>query len=271
MGVAGAVKKQIRRHIGLWPALEMKNKLAAATKTPGLSFFEDAEVARLKKEIGYTPAARIACIIPTFKRPNSLVAAVSSILRQTRRDFVVIVVDDGGGLPVLPTDPRIHAVTLSRNTAVVGVVRNVAVRLTSSRYITFLDDDNTWEPNHLEVAVEALEGDADLIYTSIRRRRPDGSDLDILSGDFDRRKFSDASCWVDMNAIALKRDAFKPFSRILRSKNTFPKEDWEFVWRVSADAKVVHIPTVTVNYLVNPDSYYTAWKTGPLEYAATAT
>jgi glycosyltransferase involved in cell wall biosynthesis len=262
MGVAGAVKKQIRRHIGLWPALEMKNRVAAATKTPGLSFFEDAEVARLKKEIGYTPAARIACIVPTFKRSKGLVSAVNSILRQTRQDFVIIIVDDGGGLPALPADPRIHAVSLSRNTKVLGLVRNVGARLTSSRYIAFLDDDNSWEPNHLDVAVAALEGDADLIYTSIRRRRPDGSDLDILSGDFDRRKFSDASCWVDANAIALKREAFKPFSRIPRTKKTFPKEDWEFVWRVSGNSKVVHIPTVTVNYLVNPESYFTAWKAG---------
>jgi GT2 family glycosyltransferase len=271
MGVAGAVKKQIRRHIGLWPALEMKNRVQAATKMPGLSFFEDAEVARLKKEIGYTPAACIACIVPTFKRPESLVAAINSILRQTRRDFIVIVVDDGGGLPALPTDPRIYAVSLSKNTAVVGFVRNVGARLTSSRYIAFLDDDNAWEPNHLEIAVAALEGGADLIYTSIRRRLQDGSDLDILSGDFDRRKFSDASCWIDINAVALKRDAFKQFSRIPRTKKTFPKEDWEFVWRISANARVVHVSTVTVNYLVNPESYYTAWKRATLEYAVGAT
>ncbi|WP_231591453.1 glycosyltransferase [Saccharothrix sp. ST-888] len=36
------------------------------------------------------------------------------------------------------------------------MVRNVGIRLSSSRYVAFLDDDNEWEPDHLGPAVGAL-------------------------------------------------------------------------------------------------------------------
>ena len=253
------IKKFIRRTIGLWPALEWRNRLVMAWRLPGIIRFENAEVARLKSQLGTVPTARIACIIPTYKRPEGVVAAINSILAQELQDFVIIVVDDGAGLPDLPKDPRLFAVSLSRNCAVLGVVRNVGIRLTESKILAFLDDDNVWTPRHLAVVISALEDDADLVYTAVRRRRPDGTELDILSKSFERRRFSDESAWVDANAVALRRSACPLFSRLPRTRATFPKEDWEFVWRASRHARVKHLPDVTVEYLVNPGSFYTTW------------
>ncbi len=253
------LKRWVRGTIGLWPALEMRNRIVMAPQLPRLARFENREVARLRIQLGTVPTAKIACIIPTYKRPEGLIAAINSILAQERQDFVIIVVDDGAGLPPLPSDPRLFAVSLSRNSAVLGLVRNVGVRLSNSEFVAFLDDDNVWTDQHLAVAVPALEKDAGLIYTAVRRRKPDGSELDVLSKEFDRRRFSDESCWVDANAIVLRRSAYLPFSRLPRTRATLPKEDWEFVWRVSGRAKVKHVPVVTVEYLVNPESFFTSW------------
>jgi glycosyltransferase involved in cell wall biosynthesis len=170
-----------------------------------------------------------------------------------------VVVDDGAGLPPLPDDPRLHAVSLSRNSAVLGLVRNVGLRLSQSRYVAFLDDDNTWTPQHLSLAVGALEDGADFVYTAVRRRTPDGAELDVLSKPFDRKRFADETSWVDANSMVLRRDACPLFSRLPRTRATFPKEDWEFAWRASRKARVVHVPTATVEYLVNPESFYTSW------------
>jgi glycosyltransferase involved in cell wall biosynthesis len=206
------------------------------------------------------PEATIACIIPTFKRPKGLLKAIDSVLAQRRQDFVIIVVDDGAGLPPLPADPRIFAVSLSRNSAVLGLVRNVGIRLSQSEYVAFLDDDNVWTERHLAAAIDGLERGADLVYTAVRRTKLDGSKLDILSKPFDRKRFSNETSWVDSNSVVLRRSSCPPFSRLPRTRYTLPKEDWEFVWRVSRRANVVHVPEVTVEYFVNPDSYYTSWK-----------
>jgi GT2 family glycosyltransferase len=260
MGFVKSIRTSIRKRIGLWPAREIWNSVVLGPRLPALIRFESREVMRLRSGLGRIPEAKIACIIPTFKRPQGLLKAIDSVLAQERQDFVIVVVDDGAGLPQLPADPRIFAVSLSRNSAVLGIVRNVGIRLSRSEYVAFLDDDNVWTPRHLSVAIDSLEKGADLAYTAVRRTRPDGSELDVLSKPFDRKRFSDETSWVDANSIVLRR-AFCPlFSRLPRTRATLPKEDWEFVWRASRRAKVVHVPEVTVEYLVNPGSYYTSWK-----------
>jgi Glycosyl transferase family 2 len=257
--IAQTTKRWIRRTIGLWPAMEWRNRIVMAGSLPGITRFENEEVARLSRQLGTVPTAQVACIIPTYKRPEGVIAAINSILAQERQDFVIIVVDDGAGLPVLPSDPRLFAVSLSRNSAVLGLVRNVGLRLSNSEFVAFLDDDNVWMPEHLTVAIRALQHDADMIYTAVRRCKSDGSELDILSKSFDRQRFSDETSWVDANAIVLRRSACPLFSRLPRTRATLPKEDWEFVWRVSRRARVKHLPAITVEYLVNPDSFYTSW------------
>lgn len=259
MGIVSSFKAVVRSKIGLWPAMEMWNLVTMAPALPRLIQFENKEVTRLRSELGVVPTARIACIIPTFKRPDRLMTAINSILAQDCQDFVIMVVDDGGGLFNLPRDPRIFPVSLSRNCAVAGLVRNVGIRLSNSEFIAFLDDDNTWKPQHLSLAIRAVEGGADLVYTAVRRLKPDGSQLDILSKPFNRRRFSDESAWVDTNAIVLRRSACPLFSRLPRTRKTLPLEDWQLVWRVSSRARVEHVPAITVEYLVNPESHYTIW------------
>ena len=134
-------------------------------------------------------------IITTYKRHDLLVRAIRSALDQTIKDTLVLVVDDGGGLPDLrmfASDPRLFACSLSDDMGFVSLGKNVGIRLTRLKYVAFLDDDNTWEPGHLAVALGALEGQRSsaapgYVYTAVMRNFPDGRLYDILSVDFDRR------------------------------------------------------------------------------------
>lgn len=255
-----ALRRAVRSRFGLWPVHELRNRVVMAHRLPALRRVEDAEVARLAApSTPSAPVAEVVTVVPTFRRPGMLVEAVRSALAQTVDDHRVIVVDDGGGLPELPADPRLTAVSLSRNTAVLGLVRNVGVRLTRSRFVAFLDDDNTWAPDHLEHALAALHGGADLVYTAVERRRPDGTLVDVLGRPWDRRAFRDGTPFVDVNAVVVRRDDRVRFSRLPRVKATLPKEDWEFVHRLSGSREVRHVPEPTVRYLVNDGSYYTSW------------
>ncbi len=260
----GWLRRRLRRRFGLWPVLELRNKVVLGRSVPRYRRFETAEVHRLRAEVGELPSALVATVVPTYRRPEMLLAAVRSALAQTVRDQVVVVVDDGGGeIPPLPDDPRLVAVSLSRNTHRLGLVRNVGIRLTHSRYVAFLDDDNEWYPNHLESALERLEtASAGLVYTAVERRWPDGTLLDVLSEDFDRRAFADSTQAVDANSLVVRRGPRVRFSIIRRVTRTLPKEDWEFVWRMSRRLRVEHVSTPTVRYLLNDASYYTVWGGG---------
>jgi hypothetical protein len=268
-----AAKRQLRRIFGRNRLLELRNKVMLGHTAVGLRRFEDAEVARLAALFPARPTALVAVVTATYQRPELLLRSVESVLCQTIDNLVLVVVDDGGGLPDLPKDPRLIAVSLSRNINVLGVVLNVGIRLSQSQYVAFLDDDNEWAPNHLDHAIKALLGEREvqaakrprrerapeLVYTALDRRLPDGSVLDVLSVPFDRHAFADGEPTVDTNAIVVRRTPRLHFSRIRRAKDVHPREDWEFAWRLSRKHHVGHVPEPTVRYLVNPQSYYSDW------------
>ncbi|MFI9828776.1 glycosyltransferase family 2 protein [Streptomyces sp. NPDC051913] len=239
---------------------EARNKVLLAPSAVRLRRIENAEVRRLAAAFPSPPSARVATVIATHRRPEALLAAVRSALAQTVRDQVVIVVDDGAGLPELPADPRLFAVSLSRNTGVAGVVRNVGIRLTRSRYVAFLDDDNLWEPDHLERALAVLDvpDGPDAVYTALRRVLPDGSEKDILSVPYDRHRSARES-FLDTNAFVARRTRSLHFSRLRRTPEVLPREDWELIHRYGRGHRVRHVPHPTVRYLVNPASFYTDW------------
>jgi hypothetical protein len=245
------------------PVYESRNKVLGAPAAFNNLRFQREEVRRLGRQVlnGGRVEARVLVVIPTFKRPDGVVRAIESVLSQTFGELAIVVVDDGAGLPAeLPSDPRLTAVSLSRNTATLGLVRNVAIHLANSEFIAFLDDDNVWTHDHVATAIGTLEGDSSLgaVYTSLSRRRPDGSELDVLGMPFDRGLLR-WQPYVDANSVVVRRSSNVDFSVVPRNKSTLPKEDWDYVWRLSRRAKIAHIPSVTVHYTVNPDSYYTSW------------
>jgi glycosyltransferase involved in cell wall biosynthesis len=257
------VRAAVRRLLRPWrfPILETRNRILGIHAERRNLRFQRAEALRLQRLIGEPrPQACAVVVIPTYMRPDGLVKAIHSVLAQTFTDFVVIVVDDGGGLPELPEDPRLVAVSLSRNTATLGMVRNLGIGLAESEFIAFLDDDNVWTPDHLAIAVAALEADPGLtaVYTSVRRLWPDGTELDVLDKPFSRRRLRQEP-FVDANSIVVRRSSNCGYSVLPRGKKTHPKEDWEYVWRLSRRGRIAHLSKVTVLYAINPGSYFTTW------------
>jgi glycosyltransferase involved in cell wall biosynthesis len=238
---------------------EARSKITQARKVQLMRRFEDREVARLSSELQAIPPASVVTIIATYRRPELLPRAIQSALAQSVRDHVVVVVDDGGGLPDLPADPRLVAFSLQHNSGIAGVVRNVGIRLSRSEYVAFLDDDNEWEKNHLEVALEALQEDAqgerpDVVYTAVERVFTDGRVLDVLSTQFDRKLLA-GNAYIDTSSLVIRRFPELHFSRLLRTRLGIA-EDWELMFRLSRHMRIVHVPVKTVRYLVNPDSYF---------------
>jgi hypothetical protein len=106
--------------------------------------------------------------------------------------------------------------------------------------------------------MDALATENDLVYTALARLTPSGRKLDVVSAPFNRRTLIN-DAYVDTSAIVVRRGNGVLFSRLPRGRHTLPGEDWEFVYRLSRGARVAHIPIVTVDYLVNPESFYTPW------------
>jgi len=214
---------------------------------------ERQEVRRLSSR---TVRADVVTIIPTYRRPELLRAAVVSALAQDVADHAVIVVSDGEQVHAsLPDDPRLHVLELSRNTGVAGVVRNIGIRCSRSRYVAFLDDDNEWMPGHLAAIVTALDTGAHIAYTGVVRVLPGGREFDRLAEPYVRRTLRHRS-YIDVNTMGVHRHGNICFSRRRRYPQEMPGEDWVYAWRQSRRGSVVQLPECSVRYLINPDSYF---------------
>lgn len=96
-------------------------------------------------------------VIPTYNRPDFLPEAIDSVLNQTVDDLECIVVDDAGPIPAtVPHDPRVK---LIRHTSNGGepAARNTGIETARGRYVTFLDDDDVFTRERLQIALRGLE------------------------------------------------------------------------------------------------------------------
>jgi len=103
----------------------------------------------------------VSVIIPTYNRAGIVSRAVQSVLDQTFRDFELIVVDDGSTdqtadvLSRYETLPGVSIIT-QKNKGV-SSARNAGLTAASGQLIAFLDSDDYWLPDKLEVQANFFE------------------------------------------------------------------------------------------------------------------
>jgi glycosyltransferase involved in cell wall biosynthesis len=110
---------------------------------------------------------RVSIVITTHNRPGLLSRAVASA-RLSGRDPEIVVVDDASTDEtgeVCRSLPGIRYVRVERRQGV-ACARNVGLRASSGKYISFLDDDDERLPGSLDVQAERLEAEprAGMIY-----------------------------------------------------------------------------------------------------------
>lgn len=101
----------------------------------------------------------LTIIIPTYNRGDFLKEAIESVLSQTFADYELIVVDDGSSdhtEDVVREFPNIRYVACSENSGV-SHARNVGIKLARGKYTCFLDSDDLWVKNKLEVQIRWME------------------------------------------------------------------------------------------------------------------
>ncbi|MBQ4085081.1 MAG: glycosyltransferase family 2 protein [Clostridia bacterium] len=110
---------------------------------------------------------KVSVVIPTYKRSEFLLRALESVLGQTWTDIEAVIVDDNGegseyraatqkSLDAhYGSDPRVKRVLNAKNMGG-ALARNEGIKAASGEYITFLDDDDIFLPNKVQVQVEAM-------------------------------------------------------------------------------------------------------------------
>ncbi len=129
----------------------------------------------LKKEVSNRalPIAKslVSVIIPTYNREEYIGEAIQSVLGQTFTDFEIIIIDDGSTDKTADvvkslSDDRVRYIyqeNRGRSNA-----RNHGLKIAAGRYIAFLDSDDLYLPDKLELQVAYLDThpEVGMVYTS---------------------------------------------------------------------------------------------------------
>lgn len=96
-------------------------------------------------------------VIPAYNAERFIGLTIKSILQQTVQDFEIVVVNDGstdGTLQILESiqDGRLRIITQENGGECAA--RNRGLREAKGEYISFIDSDDAWLPNHLETALD---------------------------------------------------------------------------------------------------------------------
>jgi LmbE family N-acetylglucosaminyl deacetylase/glycosyltransferase involved in cell wall biosynthesis len=224
--------------------------------------FATRGLARLTAELGgapslleVAPGARVSVVVRTRDRPELLAEALGSLAASTYRRAEVVVVNDGGGTPELPRDHplqlRLIELPEGRGRAAAA---NAGVAAATGEWVTFLDDDDLVEPEHLATLV-GVAGAAGVrvAYTDaavgvyeaspegwrqVERRLP-------YSRDFDAELLL-VDNYIPFNTLLMERElllAAGPFDEDLPFF-----EDWELLVRLARLAPFHHLPRVTCEY-----------------------
>lgn len=99
-------------------------------------------------------APSISVVIPLYNKVDTVARALNSVLAQTVRDFEIIVVNDGstdGSERVVDSFATDRIRLIHQTNQGVSAARNLGIRWSRSNWIAFLDADDTWETDHLEM------------------------------------------------------------------------------------------------------------------------
>lgn len=188
--------------------------------------------------------------MPTYNRANSITNAINSVLMQSFTNFELIIVDDGSTdktaeiLNKCYNDSRI-IYTPIRNQGVSNA-RNVGLKCATGDFIFFLDSDNAWKENFLEVMIRYMTHlHLNSAYCGLRAYGENGKTLHYKGCDF---SWTDCvqSNYVDLNAFGFNRNAFHELPLF----NTSLKRlvDWDYILRIAQYHSISYAPFLGVDY-----------------------
>jgi glycosyltransferase involved in cell wall biosynthesis len=190
----------------------------------------------------------VSVVIPTYDRAGPLLRAVDSVLRQSFRDFELVVVDDGS---VDMTeefirgygDPRLKY--FKRPHRGVAGARNFGASLARGEWICFLDSDDVWRRHKLSEQIRyhaarpgILISQTDDVWIRDSMRVNKMKKHAARDGDLFRESLK--LCLICCSSVMMKKTLFEETGGF---DETFPTcEDYDLWLRITAQHPVGFVP-----------------------------
>jgi glycosyltransferase involved in cell wall biosynthesis len=198
---------------------------------------------------------QISIIIPTYNSEKTIKETIASVQQQSFTDWELIIIDDGSQdntVDVIQTivEPRMKLFVYENGG--VGMARNRGIARATGEFIAFLDADDLWTTDKLELQIKALKQNpqAKVAYSWTKIIDENGKFL-----------FTDATLSYQRNVyqyllltnflssgsnILIRRDALKVVTGF--NPNLPYAADWDFYLRLARNFNFVVVPKYQILY-----------------------
>lgn len=119
--------------------------------------------------IRFTPYVSI--IIPTYNHADFLGKALKSVISQTYKNWEAIIIDNHSTDRTVEVinkfkDPRIKYIKIF-NGGILAKSRNLGIKIAKGKWIAFLDSDDWWTDDKLEICFNEVCENDDLVYHNL--------------------------------------------------------------------------------------------------------
>lgn len=189
----------------------------------------------------------VSVILTVFNRENYLRRAINSLLFQTFHDWELIAINDGStddSYKILIEYENLFSniKAYTQENKKLAFSRNRGIKLSSGKYITFLDSDDEYGEDHLSERVRFMEKDTqvDMIHGGVK----------IIGDEFVRDK-DNPYCFIHLSECTIggtffgKRDVFLSLNGF---KENIYSEDSEFLRRAGEKFNIKKVDINTYIY-----------------------
>lgn len=202
----------------------------------------------------------VSVVIPAYNAALFIKEAIESVLNQTYMNFEIIVIDDGSIdnqneiiRTLMEKDDRIKY--FYQENSGVSTARNHGILISKGEYLAFLDADDVWLPDNLELKIRKFEsGEFGLVHSSAKiiddKSNITGQSIIGKEGDL----LEDMLVWKETcipgpSSILVKKEVIKEVGHF--DINLSTAADQDFFLRTCAKFKIGMVDKSTWNYRIH--------------------
>lgn len=199
----------------------------------------------------------VSVIIPTYKRPTYLKKAIESVFAQTYKDWELIIVGrlDGAQDQTLEVirhcqDKGVSIDFIEQHEMGISSARNMGIEKAKGDYVAFLDDDDCWTPNKLEIQVKYMEANPNigLVYGCVQTYRPVNGQLKATT--LHPRELPTTlegimgDVWITSSTVMIRKSCLE--GMVWFDSRYTISEDWDLWLRFVQRWKIAGLPNILV-------------------------
>lgn len=208
-------------------------------------------------------------VVAAYNGERHLAETLKALAAQIYRPVEVIIVDDGSTdrTASIARQHLPNSLIIQRENGGVSSARNAGAAAAQGRFVSFLDQDDIWAPEHLLLQMKAIKDrpDCGVVVSPYQHWYPAGEDAAALAlargpsqplatdPDFTGWVFHQflRDCWALTSATTIRLDLFRSVGGF--NEQLPYAEDWDLWLRLARTAQFVKVCWPPVLYRQHPD------------------